>query len=144
MAEPNSRSHWEHFHHGADIGIRGRGATPAEAFAMAATALTAVVTEPEAVAAGTRIEIDRQAPELDFLFLDWINALVYEMATRGLLFSHFDVSLEGDRLHAEVTGEPVDIARHQPSVEVKGATFTDLKVEQQDDGSWLAQCVVDV
>ena len=31
---------WEHFPHDADIGIRGFGATPAEAFEQAAVALT--------------------------------------------------------------------------------------------------------
>jgi len=35
---------WEHFPHEADIGVRGFGATPAEAFEQAALALTAAVT----------------------------------------------------------------------------------------------------
>jgi SHS2 domain-containing protein len=37
----------------------------------------------------------------------------------------------------------VDPVRHEPAVEVKGATYTALRV-QQTDGHWLAQCVVDV
>ena len=40
--------------------------------------------------------------------------------------------------------EEIDIARHQPTVEVKGATYTELKVVQETDANWLAQCVVDV
>jgi SHS2 domain-containing protein len=39
-------SDWQHFAHGADIGVRGRGATLAEAFAAAAVGLTAVVADP--------------------------------------------------------------------------------------------------
>ncbi|HKJ23114.1 MAG TPA: archease, partial [Gammaproteobacteria bacterium] len=38
---------WEHFPHDADVGIRGTGDTPEEAFAQAAVAMTAVVTDPE-------------------------------------------------------------------------------------------------
>ena len=38
---------WEHFPHDADVGLRGWGATPAEAFEQAAYALTAVVTHAE-------------------------------------------------------------------------------------------------
>ena len=34
--------------------------------------------------------------------------------------------------------------RHAPAVEVKGATFTELKVHRNEDGAWIAQCVVDV
>ena len=63
---------WEHFEHGADVGVRGLGATKAEAW-----------------------------------------------------------------------GEGVDAARHRPAVEVKGATYTLLRVAP-DNGGWLAQTVVDV
>ncbi|MEW5891370.1 MAG: archease, partial [Pseudomonadota bacterium] len=40
------KRYWEHFRHGADIGVRGIGDTLGEAFAQGALALTAVVTEP--------------------------------------------------------------------------------------------------
>ncbi|MBT9613287.1 MAG: archease, partial [Burkholderiales bacterium] len=36
-------THWEHFTHGADIGVRGFGNTPSEAFEQAALAMTAVI-----------------------------------------------------------------------------------------------------
>jgi SHS2 domain-containing protein len=78
------------------------------------------------------------------LFVDWLNALVYEMATRSMLFSRFQVRLEGRRLDAIAWGERLDVVRHRPAVEVKGATYTALKVTRQADGTWLAQCVVDV
>ena len=42
-----SYARWEHFPHDADIGVRGFGTTPAEAFEQAALALTAVVTQAE-------------------------------------------------------------------------------------------------
>lgn len=41
---------WEHFEHGADIGVRGLAATKAGAFEQAALALTAEVTDPARVA----------------------------------------------------------------------------------------------
>lgn len=44
-------NHWEHFEHGADIGVRGIGATKASAFEQAALALTGVITDPQHVAA---------------------------------------------------------------------------------------------
>ena len=76
--------------------------------------------------------------------MDWLNELVYAMATRNMLFSRFEVRLEGQRLDAKAWGEALDVARHHPAVEVKGATYTGLKVARQPDGGWLAQCVVDV
>ncbi|HJV51322.1 MAG TPA: archease [Noviherbaspirillum sp.] len=135
---------WEHFHHGADIGIRGTGGSKLQAFEQAALALTAVVTEPEKVRAVHGIEIRCSSDDDEFLFLDWINALIYEMATRGMLFGRFHLAQDGATLHASVWGEPVDVARHCPAVEPKGATLTELKVKRSDNGIWTAQCVVDV
>ena len=136
--------HWEHFSHQADIGVRGLGATPAEAFEQAALALTAVIAEPADVVPLEMIRISCDAPDAELLLADWLNALIYEMATRNMLFSRFEVHLDGSRLAAVAWGERLEIARHRPAVEVKGATYTELKVAQLPDGGWLAQCVVDV
>jgi SHS2 domain-containing protein len=66
------------------------------------------------------------------------------MATRKMLFSRFEVTVQEQQLTARAWGEKIDIARHEPTVEIKGATYTELKVAQLTDGSWMAQCVVDV
>ena len=135
---------WEHFAHGADIGVRGIGATRGEAFEQAALALTAVIVDPAQVAANTMMEIRCQAPDDELLLADWLNALIYEMATRGMLFGRFAVLLDDHALTAKAWGEPVDRPRHRPAVEVKGATYTALSVARRGDGRWVAQCVVDV
>ncbi|RMF96111.1 MAG: archease [Gammaproteobacteria bacterium] len=138
------RPDWEHFEHGADVGVRGYGATLAEAFANAALALTAVLTEPERVAPRAAVPIECIAPDPELLLLDWLNAVIYEMATRRMLFARYDVAIDDGRLQAQAFGEPVDRQRHRPAVEVKGATLTGLSVRREPDGRWLAQCVVDV
>ncbi|MEN8197225.1 MAG: archease [Pseudomonadota bacterium] len=135
---------WELFAHDADIGVRGFGATREAAFEWAATALTAVLTDPERVRPRQAVEIACEAPDDELLLVDWLNALVYEMATRGMLFGRFSVRIKGRRLHGEAWGELVDVARHSPATEVKGATYTELRVAKREDGRWMAQCVVDV
>jgi tRNA nucleotidyltransferase (CCA-adding enzyme) len=134
---------WEHFAHEADMGVRGIGASKAEAFEQAALAMTAVITEPAGVQAREAVAIRCEAPDDELLFVDWLNALIYEMATRKLLFGRFRVDLSDGVLHATAWGEPADVARHQPAVEVKGATYTALRVAREN-GEWIAQCVVDV
>lgn len=138
------QSYWQHFPHEADIGIAGTAPQLAAAFEQIALGLTAVVCAPERVRAVTAVEITCQAQDVELLLVDWLNALIYEMATRHMLFSRFEVRLEGTRLQGRAWGEVVDVLRHQPAVEVKGATYTELKVFQQPDGWWRAQCVVDV
>ena len=132
------------FPHEADIGVRGTGATLEEAFAGAALALTEVICDPATVAPRESVHIDCAAPDLELLLVDWLNAVIYRMATRHLLFARFEVRIDGTRLHATAWGEAVDVARHQPAAEAKGVSFCELKVAQQPDGSWLAQAVVDV
>lgn len=135
---------WEHFPHQADVGVRGIGATQEQAFEQAALALTAVITDLQAVAASEMLPISCMAPNAELLLVDWLNSLIFEMVTRNMLFSRYEVHLQGSRLNAKAWGEALDVARHHPAVEVKGATYTALKVVQQPDGSWMAQCVVDV
>ena len=141
-AKPESG--WELFPHDADIGVRGFGPTRNAAFEQAAYALTAAITDPRGVAPRHIVEITCEAADLEFLLVEWLNALVYEMATRRMLFGRFAVHIRGHGLTAWAWGEPVDVARHEPATEVKGATFTALKVAQRGDKGWLAQCVVDV
>lgn len=135
---------WELFPHAADMGVRGYGATIEEAFVQAARALAAIIAEPDTINTAQTVEIRCQAPDHELLLVDWLNALIYEMAVRKLLFGRFEVKIDDGRLAGRAYGEPVDRERHQPAVEPKGATFTELKVAQEPGGHWVAQCVVDV
>jgi len=138
-----SNAYWEHFEHKADIGVRGFGNTLADAFEQTAVAMTAVVTDISLVQATTTISIACSDNDNDALLYDWLNALIYEMATRKMLFSRFEVTIDHGKLEAAVHGEDIDIERHQPCVEIKGATYTELAV-YQEELQWVAQCVIDV
>ncbi len=135
---------WEHFEHAADIGLEAVADTRAALFEAMGEALTALITEPGNVRREQSVRIHCEAPDPALLLVDWINALIFEMATRKMLFGSFSVQLEGNTLDAEVCGERVDRERHQPVVEVKGATYTELAVEQDDTGRWHGRCIVDV
>jgi len=136
-------AHWEHFPHGADVGVRGIGSTKAEAFEQAALAMSAVIVDPAAVEAREVQELECQAPDDELLLVDWLNSLIYLMAVRRMLFARFSVELDGTHLRGKAWGERLDPARHHPAVEVKGATYTTLRVARDGD-TWLAQTVVDV
>lgn len=140
----SSTTHWEHFPHGADIGVRGFGPTPDVAFEQAAIAAIAVMTNPSFVRLEKTVEIEAEAPNLDLLLFDWINSLVFEMSERRMIFGAFRVTIDGRRLRGRAIGEPVSRDRHLVAVEIKGATFTELAVVEDGPGAWRAQCVVDV
>jgi len=138
------QKHWEHFCHQADIGVRGIGVSKEEAFEQAGLALTAVLTDVNSLEPMDLVKVECEAPSDELLFVDWLNAIVCEMATRRILFGRFQVQIHDGRLQGNLWGQAVDVAKHQPAVEVKGATYTELEVKRREDGTWLAQCVVDV
>lgn len=138
------RRGWEHFHHQADVGVRGTGSSLEQAFEQTAVALTAIVTDPGSVRELKTINIECVEPDRELLLVDWLNAVIYAMVTRNMLFSSFNVKINRGRLTATLGGEDIDRDRHEPAVEPKGATLTELKVVRRDDGAWLAQCVIDV
>lgn len=116
----------------------------AEAFTQAAIALTAVIVEPGKVNPERPVSIRCQAPDSELLLVDWLNAIIYQMSVRQMLFSRFELTIKGDELEGRAWGESVDLERHQPAVEIKGATYTELEVKQLADHHWIARCVVDV
>ncbi len=137
-------SGWKHFEHKGDIGIEGTGATVEEAFEMAALAMMAVITNPESIDLKEVAAVKCTAPDLELLLVEWLNAVLYQMDVKKMLFGKFKVKIEGEDLTGNCFGEPITIDKHQPAVEVKAATYCQLKVEKRDDGIWIARCVVDV
>lgn len=139
-----ARKRWEHFYHQADIGIRGIGTSKEEAFEQGATALTAVITDVNSLEPENPVEVFCEAPDDELLFVDWLNSIVYEMAIRKMLFCRFEVHITDGRLRGNLWGQSIDVAKHEPAIEVKGATYTELQVRREHDGTWIAQCIVDV
>lgn len=139
---------FEHFDHGADVGVRGFGATPAEAFQGAARALFLLLCEDLSEVRGQIEEpIACDAATLEELLVAYLNELIFLSDSRQIVFGRFEARIQqtphGFHLGGHAWGEPFDPERHEYTVQPKGATFTALKVEQRGD-EWVAQCVVDV
>jgi SHS2 domain-containing protein len=140
---------FEQFEHGADVGVRGFGATPAEAFEGAARALFALLAEePGRVRPQVEERLEMEAPGLEELLVAFLNELISLSDARRLVFGRFQVEISGGspkpfRLRARVQGEPFDPERHEFTVVPKGATYTALRVAREGK-RWVAQCVVDV
>ena len=134
---------WRLFPHSADIGVEGWGPTVEAAFEQAASALTAAVTSVP-IDSQFVVDVSCKAPDRETLLVEWLNAIIYEMAVRRMLFGRFRVTLSGNELRGRLWGETVDPIRHEPACEPKGATYTELSVRVDDQGIWSARCIVDV
>jgi tRNA nucleotidyltransferase (CCA-adding enzyme) len=135
---------WEHFPHGADLGVRGVGPNRESAFEQAALALVAATVDLQDVEPKVLVELHCAGKDDELLLVQWLNAVLYEMAARKMVFAKFKLERDGDRLEGQAWGEPLDRRRHHLGTEVKGATMTGLRVRRDSSGGWIAETVVDV
>ncbi len=134
---------YETFEHEADVGIRGFGGSVEEAFQNAAVALYSVMVNIHAVEPREKRTVTASASDRELLLVEWLNALLSLSDIERMVFSKFEVAIEGAQLSGTAWGEGLDRARHEPHVEVKGATYHMLSVTERD-GRYTVQCVVDV
>jgi tRNA nucleotidyltransferase (CCA-adding enzyme) len=125
------------------MGIRGFGKTMAEAFEAAAVAMIAVSVDPETVKQKKKVEVTCEQQDDDLLLIEWLNTLLYEMAARNMIFGRFEVTIEAKQLTGRAWGEELDRERHRPVLEIKGTTYSDLKVVRKNE-EWIAQCIIDI
>ncbi|MGB9757000.1 MAG: archease [Candidatus Bipolaricaulaceae bacterium] len=133
--------------HPSDMGVRGIGGTPEEAFAEAARAMFSLMADLGKVEAKEAIPFAVEAGTLEDLFVRFLSELLFLRDTKGMLFSRFSLAIaktgEGYRLAGEAFGEKFDPRKHGRGIDVKAATYNWVKVGEEN-GTWVAQGVVDV
>lgn len=135
---------FELFDHTADLGLRVRAAEPDLLFAEAGRAFLAVlVSNPDAVEPREVLKIDVAGRNLEYLFVDWLDELLFRFDSKRFLATGFNVRIDVRGLSATLHGEAYDSFRHRLAHEIKAVTYHELKVEQTEDG-WLAEVILDI
>jgi SHS2 domain-containing protein len=140
---------YEYLDHTADIGLRGRGDTLAEALRQGALGLFHLMVDLERVVPQQEVPIECAASDPASLFVQLLNELLAQRDLEGLFFRDIRITClkctsDGCWLQGVAGGEPMDIERHQPKVEVKAATYGGLAHRVQDDGQHVVQCILDL
>jgi len=138
---------FENFEHKADIGVRGQGKTVEEAFQEAGKAMFSIEINLKKVKAVKRVKIECDAQNLEELFVEWLNALLSQSSIKEMMFSDFKVKITEKEnkfnLEGEAIGEKFS-EKQEPKLEIKAATYSQLKVFKDKNNQWIAQCIVDV
>lgn len=135
----------EVFEHTADLGIRIRQSSFGALLSEAGMALFELMVEDlDTINQVERHTIHLTQSDKDLMLFDWLNELLYLFDARQLVLCRFDVTVEKNELHATVFGEPRDESRHPLDHEVKAITYHQLLVEEQADGEWLAEVILDI
>ena len=143
-----ARGH-ETLEHTADMGLRGWGRTPAEAFEEAALAMFGLMVDGRSLRGETEHRLSIGGRDLTDLLVEFLNELLSLGDIEDTVFLSVKVErLEGDGdewdLEAVIGGVPRGRCAESLLSEVKAATWYGASVERDSGGRWTAGCVVDL
>jgi SHS2 domain-containing protein len=140
---------YEYLEHTADVGLRAYGDSLAEALTQGALGLFELTAETAQVKPEVKVPIACRAGDPAALFVELLNELLALRDIRGMFFSAFAITdlhyaADGCVLEGIASGEPMDLKRHGPKVEVKAATYGGLQHVVDPCGRHVVQCILDL
>ncbi len=125
---------YEQFSHTADIGVRVFGRTLKELFENAAFAMFDILADLEGLEGPLTEEFELTAPNYEELLIAWLDELLYNFYTKGIIFYKFNVEkLAPDFIKAKAYGRLVGENKNRLKTEIKAATYYNLKIIKKDD-----------
>jgi len=135
---------FEILEHTADIGFRARAADLRGLFEAAAHALVAVAMDTGNASPVKPIVISVTGDSKESLLVNWLNEILYCLDGERLAIARCEVrEMTATSVTGVAIGEPRDPVRHEPRLVVKGATYHQLKIEQDERG-WSCEVYLDV
>jgi len=124
---------YEVIDHTADIAIKTSGDSLAEAFGNAAFAMFDIMADASAIKPVGEVRVEVEAQDLGQLLVDWLSELLYLVDVEDVLFSEFEVVIDGLKLSAVVRGEKMDPARHGLKTDIKAVTYHMLEIDEDNN-----------
>lgn len=135
---------FEILEHTADIYLRIKGQSLKDLFRNAGLAIFQIASrrqftkDPHQI----RFPITQTADNIEELFINWLNELLSLSSAKEVIFHDFKINkLNETELKAIAIGS--NIINYKVNIEIKAATYHQLKVEKTDDG-WQAEVILDV
>jgi len=136
--------------HTADVLVIVRGRDLKELFEIAAKAVYEIITDTVKVEPRTKVVIDVDGLDLYNLLYRYIESLLYYTDAEGLVFSKFKVheliqeSEDLWKLHSGAWGEVFDPQKHEHRTIVKAMTYSQMRIEKDEEGCYSATFVPDI
>ena len=135
---------FEYFDVAADVGVVARGASLAEAAGALGRGVFNLIVPLEAVEAREERKVAVEGVDEGALLVNWVNELLYLHDVEGWVVARIEVEVVPPRLTARLVGESFDPARHPRGTVVKAATFHNLAIQRDPEGSVTLRMVLDV
>ncbi len=135
---------FEVFEHTADIGVRVFGRDLAELLRNAALALMTLITDRESVRPDEKTVFELEAETGEELLIKMLSEILYLHQARKMVFCEAEMELtDGYRLKGRLNGEKIDPGRHELLLDIKAATYHNLKIKRVND-RFMAEIIFDI
>ncbi len=142
MAE--SRTTFREIEHTADLGIEVEAADLPGLFSSAGEVFYGLIADRNGIELKEEIAISVRAEGQEELFHAWLCELLAQFNLKGFVGKRCEVmKIESGLLEGRLTGEILDLKRHRFYTEIKGVTYHELKVWQENN-VWHARVIFDV
>jgi SHS2 domain-containing protein len=119
---------FEFLEHTADVYVRAHGINMREAYENAALSMFETITNTAKVAPTEEDTIEVTAEDQYALLYNWLEALLVNSETKGMLYSKFQIvdwqeSADQFKITAKIWGEKFNPKKHLQKVAVKAVTY---------------------
>ena len=140
----SDRGSFREIEHTADLGIEVTASSLAGLFSTAGEALFAFIADPKSLEAREAIAVAAGGDGPEELLHAWLRELLAQFNLTGFVAARCEVrKITRERVEGIVTGEKLDLKRHHFYTEIKGVTYHDFRV-WEENGSWRARIIFDV
>jgi SHS2 domain-containing protein len=140
----NRRGSFREIEHTADLGIEVTAADLPALIEVAAEALFSLIVDPQTVQPRQTLAVSATGASPDELLHGWLREVLARFNIDGFVARHCEVTRIDERqIDGIIIGETLDLPRHAFHTEIKGVTYHDYRVWQQD-GEWHARVIFDV
>jgi len=140
----SDRGSFREIEHTADLGIEVTASSLAGLFSTTGEALFALIADPKNLEARDAIAVAAGGDSPEELLHAWLRELLAQFNLTGFVAARCEVrKITRERVEGIVTGEKLDLKRHCFYTEIKGVTYHDFRV-WEENGSWRARVIFDV
>ncbi len=140
----SDRGSFREIDHTADLAIEVTASNLAGLFSTAAEALFALIADPQSIEPRDQIAAAATGEGPEELLHAWLCELLAQFNLNGFVAARCEVErITAGRVDGTIQGEKLDLTRHRFYTEIKGVTYHDFKV-WEENGSWHARIIFDV
>ena len=142
MAEPPAT--FREIDHTADLAVEVTGTTFPALLAASGEALFTLIADPENIDMPDEIVVSASGDGPEELLHAWLCELLAQFNINGFVGKNCAIDqITANRVDGRIRGEKLDLTRHGFRTEIKGVTYHDFRV-WEEDGLWHARIIFDV